>query len=124
MKEVIMDKQIKNYKWRQVSYALIFTLLMSIGQIGFAESSTCEGIFSIDSNLEIKFDFQKNINEQIATDAKSNVELLTEKLQQNYINRNKILSERYPGLSFVLKDPEAFIETMRDRFEKTKVNYS
>lgn len=47
-------------------------------------------------------------------------EMIRNELLTNYKNRNEILSKRYPQLDFVFKDPEAFVQTMKSRFEAQK----
>ncbi|WP_374073892.1 hypothetical protein [Bdellovibrio bacteriovorus] len=45
---------------------------------------------------------------------------IRESLETNYKERNNILAKRYPSLEFVFKDPEAFVKTMKQRFETQK----
>lgn len=51
---------------------------------------------------------------------KATAEQIKAALETNYQNRNAILVKRYPKLEFVFKDPEAFVQTMKSRFEAQK----
>jgi hypothetical protein len=101
--------------------ALFFT---AIPTTVHAEAPLCADIFSFESQQGALF---AKTTEQIKSVDKSEnspkfkkLEDLSESLKANYEKRNGILSERYPDLKFVFKDPEAFVTTMKARFEAQK----
>lgn len=75
-----------------------------------AQAPSCSAIFNGEQGLAPGV---------VKTAAKTPQEL-TADLEAHYQSRNAILVKRYPQLEFVFKDPEAFVKTMKDRFEEQK----
>lgn len=71
----------------------------------------CQSVFQIETLKEIS---PKDALKLVGTKD------LKEELTTNYRLRNETLTKRYPQLEFVFKDPEAFVQTMKSRFEQQK----
>lgn len=77
----------------------------------FAQGPQCSDLFI--ENISPELLIQKEASKDPLVELRENIET-------NYKERNSILAKRYPQLDFVFKDPEAFVKTMKDRFEAQK----
>lgn len=109
----------KNVSVRLILAALftfVALLATTTPQFAHAEALRCEAVFQSEKGVS-------KPTEQTAKDStakKTSLKEIREELEVNYKKRNEILSKRYPPLEFVFKDPEAFVKTMKDRFEAQK----
>lgn len=106
-------KTILSKKWRSYFIVALSLLLLQFSLSVQAQAPLCSNLFT--SEVAIPGTQSRSSRYTL-----TNPEQLRSDLLRNYQNRNEVLSKRYPKLSFVFKDPEAFISTMKERFEQQK----
>lgn len=106
-----MEKKNKSYNWilaSTLAAAFYFTV-----PLASASAPLCSEVFSsVEKLATVKS--AEVVKAEVAKDP------VREALEANYRERNAILAKRYASLDFVFKDPEAFVKTMKDRFEQQK----
>lgn len=104
---------LNNMKWSGPLTALL--IAAAIPSISQAEAGQCGAVFQIETQAqEAKREVVKLVN------SKEKAQTLREQLETNYKARNEVLAKRYPQLEYIFKDPEAFVQTMKQRFEAQK----
>lgn len=94
--------------------ALAVIALTPVPSLLHAAAPQCQSIFKQEETLG------KSSETELQSEKKASNQALREQLNENYQNRNATLSKRYPTLEFVFKDPEAFVKSMKQRFEEQK----
>ncbi len=83
----------------------------------YGKAPVCSDVFMVSDSLETA-EFKVSRSKVIIPEKLSSE--LQKKLDANYEARNEILAKRYPQLEFVFKDPEAFVSSMKQRFDAQK----
>lgn len=95
----------------------ISAVLIAVTPPAFSQAPSCPVVVGT-SKVEGAIAEKTKVASQVETVKSAKPSL--ESLEANYKKRTKILADRYPDLAFVFKDPDAFYENVRQRFEAQK----